>query len=265
MATQKFSLTAERRLLVDVLARSDAIFSLDRAKYDLRREQARIERQRAYIAGGIDFTAGGSVADRQASGRLLGDLESGRLLSIHRGAGRREGVRLTPLGDTVTRRLCGLRTVADVWPLLQLAGEYQAMAAGAAWPESLLVADEFSGTPDQIDRWTGVVLALRPLLTAGLIVAFGDRSVPVRRYWLRLTASGRAALDAGPPGESLDVEFCEAAAREYDRLLDRAEARLRDARPADPSDIPIPHPCGIGWGSLRAVQASWRIHADDVA
>ncbi len=251
-------LTETRRTMIDVLAKTDRIFWPDRAPFAMAREQVAMERRREFFASGIDFTTGGQVAARLAGGRLLGELEAAGLLLIFRPTGRREGVRLTALGDAVTRRLCCMPTVAECWDLLQYLAEWQEFC-GRAFPEHLAAGvEKYDGSDEQAEEIALMRQRLVPLLAAGYVETAGDGNPAGRCFWLKLTPAGLAALDGAPPADAPEgIEFSQEAAALYERLWDAAGRDLARAKPDNPQNLCPPVACSQGWGSLAACLRLW--------
>ena len=241
-------LTEERRVLLEILARTDAIFWPGQQRFEMSQAQVRSERRRAYVEAGVVVSGCGDAAARQAFGRLLGDLEQSGLLTIARGR-RREGVKLTPLGDNVTRRMAGTYTLAEGWALLELAGDLDRQAFGRPLPEHFFIGVEtWQGTKEQNEALGMMRQNLVPFLPVGYISCSGDGDCP-RRHWMSLTPAGRDALDAGRPDDAPEsITFDEASSDEYDCAWSLATAELDAATPERPSDLVLPLPTGIGWG-----------------
>lgn len=245
-------LSDEKRLLIQILARVDALFWPDRERFTLARDQVREERRAAYRESGLPFVAGGSAADRQSTGRLLETLENGGLLTIHRRS-QRVGVKLTPLGDAITRRLCGEVTLTEAWGHLATMVEIDRTYGPGLWPEHLAIGvHEFTGSKAENDALKDFRQTIVPLLPLGYLTYKGDMAYP-RRYWMSVTDAGRGAFSAGPPAAAPDeIRYDSESADFYDHEWDRATAELDAAEPDEPSNLVIPVPCGIGWGSLAA-------------
>lgn len=247
------TLPSETQTLIQILAQTDALFWPSRDRFVMRQAQVRQERRQAYAESGLVVHGGGTAADRQAFGRTLDALQSAGLLTIHRTAGRREGVRLSPLGDTVTRRLCGVATLSDAWWLLGLLAE-TTDAWNGSFPEHLAIGvEEFTGSPEENEQLQNMRQLLVPLLPVRYVSCTGDGDYP-RRYWMSVTDEGRAALAGGVPDRPpASVEYSEEAAEAYDAEWQRYAAELAQAEPERPGDLCLPIPCGIGWGSLKAL------------
>jgi hypothetical protein len=231
----------------------------DRRKWELRRDEVVWERRRAYREHGIDLPGGGNQAERQSFGRLLGELEQAGLLKVHRTRGRRVGVRLTDLGDSVARRMAACYTVADSWPAFQRCCIWQAFAdahlGGTAWPEHLLVAEEWAGNARQNEQLRQIRQELVPYFANGWVVADGDMHSP-RRFWLSVSPDA-------PPGLPIDSASCpvpdappeigtdKAATDFYDAQWDAYNRELDGAEPLYPNNIIFGMPCGVG--SLSAL------------
>jgi hypothetical protein len=241
-------LTPERTTLIEIMAKVDALFWPSRDRFNQRRAQVRHERQVAYRETGLTITGGGSAAERQAFGRLLDSLQVAGLVTIIRGK-RREGVKLTALGDNVTRKICACYTIAEAWGLLELAGELDRRAFGRSLPDHFFIGlDAWQGTPEENAAMGMMRQKLVPFLPVDYISCSGD-GAPIRMYWMGLTDTGRAALDAGPPDDAPEgIEYDKEAGDEEDVQWHRAIAELDAAEPANPSDLVIPVCCGIGWG-----------------
>ena len=103
------------RILIEVLARTDALFAPFR---DWRKANAVqnaagiIERRIAFRRAGIDFHVGGTPTERKLIERSLRALERDELLRIRRRSGRRYAVKLTEVADQAARALVGLPGLA---------------------------------------------------------------------------------------------------------------------------------------------------------
>jgi hypothetical protein len=251
---RKHELSEERRILIRLLAHVDCLFWPTRDKHSLRADQVRNERRRAYAQAGLDFAGGGGEAARQTLVRRLKELADAGLIEITRAAGRREGIRFTLLGDAITRTLCAVHTVASAWPLLVKIGDVD-RAFDGAWPEHLAIGvDEWTGTKEQNEALQMMRQTLVPLLPIGYVSCAGDTASP-RRYWMRLEAAGRRALEAGADDVQVPegIQSDEQCAELYDREWAAYAAKLQSARPDNPNDLQIPIPSGVGWGSLAAL------------
>jgi len=246
-------LTPERKTLIEILAKTDALFWPSREPFRMAREQVRFERRREYLETGLAIVGGGSASDRQAFGRMLDSLQAAGLVEITRGK-RREGVRLSAQGDAITRRLCGVATVLDAWPLLAVVVETSDAWGAGGWPEHLAVGvEEFTGSHEENELLQGMRQFLIPLLPIDYASCAGDGD-RVRRYWMGATEAGRTALSAGPPDDTPEgIEYDEVSADYYNAEWDRYAAELESAEPTNPSDLVLPVPCGVGWGSLAAI------------
>lgn len=241
-------LTHERKTLIAILAKVDAIFWPSRDRFNQRRAQVRHERQTAYRETGLTITGGGSAADRQAFGRLLDSLQQAGLVAIIRGK-KREGVKLTALGDNVTRRICACWTITEAWDLLELAGDLDRRAYGRGLPDHFFIGlEKWTGTPEENTALGEMRQKLVPFLPVGYLRCSGDGWNP-RMYWMSLTDTGRAALDAGPPEDGPNgIEYDKEAGDEEGIQWNLAIAELDAAEPERPSDLVIPMCCGVGWG-----------------
>lgn len=253
MTTKKSAkLSEEARVLVQVLARVDALHWPGQEPFSMPREQVRFERRRQYAETGLDLVGGGTVQERQRFGRMLLALQAAGLLDIIESK-RRQGVRLSAYGDSLARRMVDTYTVAESWDLLEYLVQWQADFGEGTFPDHL--AAEIS-TWDGSDE-DGAALAemrqeLVPLLPVGYVWTHGDARYP-RCYWLHVTPAGRAAFDRGPPPDAPPkVEFSQAASDLYDREWNRYARQLDVAKPEKPQDLCPPASCGLGWGSYEA-------------
>ena len=246
-------LSDESKTLIRIAAHVDALFWPGREEFQMPREQVRFERRREYLDSGIAVVGSGTVADRQAFGRMLQTLAAAGLLEIFGGT-RREGCRLTEDGDAAVRAMINTHTASDGWGLLEVLAGWQNDFGEAGFPEHLPIAEEWEATEYQQNELLAMRQLLLPLLARGYVVARGDGRYP-RCYWLKVTPSGLAALDGDPPaGAPPLIEFSQEAADLHDSEFAAYTAELDRADPERPTDLCPPVSCGIGWGSLAAIR-----------
>ncbi len=238
----------ERMTLVELLARTDALFHPMRGPFQQSFAQVRNERQRAFRTIGLPLGGSGADAARKRHERTLTTLESAGLVTFALDRrGQRAGVKLSPLGDSCGRRLTGCTTLADGWPLFVAMGELCGRAKTALLPEPLFCGNhDWSGTDEEVAELQLLQYDMLAFLSAGYVRASCDSD---GKTWYGITSAGRAALRAGcpqsPPAEiTFDVELSDL----YDQALPVAERELRDSKAASPGNVVLPMPCGIGWG-----------------
>jgi len=77
------------------------------------------ESRQLFGRSGVPFAAGGSMAERQAAGRLLASLATLGLATVYSATWRRIGVSLTDRGDLWIRGLSGGYTPSEAWTILR--------------------------------------------------------------------------------------------------------------------------------------------------
>mgnify|MGYP003744657923 FL=1 len=241
-------MSRERLLLAQLLAETDAIFYPMRGPFVQRLAKVRFERQKAFRTVGLTLAGSGSATARKQHERCLTDLEAAGLVEFGLdGSGRREGVRLSPLGDACTRRLIGGTPLAEAWPIFASMCDLCRRATRAALPEHLFCNIwDWKGGREQNLQLSRLQQDLLAFFAVAYVDAHGDFD---GKLWYGVTEAGREALAAGcPEGPPASIEYSESLAVAYDAFLDQAEAELRNATPKLASHVVVPVPMGVGWG-----------------
>lgn len=236
-------------LLIEVLARTDAVFIPLRVWEPRTWAQVVVERRRAFDKTGIRWGWGGTPAERQEASRSLAILARQELVRRYGRGERMTAIRLTDKGEREARRLAGLPCFSAAVALVL---EVARLEPGSPWgpghglAETELVGHAWGETKDPDIR--------------ALFVAVEDQALPALiRRWLfsnstgcgqlfyRLGDNGCELLAESPDLEApewaqpLKGEITDAAdgalrGRYFERLED-ALARLRAAKPDEPRDI----------------------------
>jgi hypothetical protein len=237
------------KMLIDILARIDALYWPFRGDLDARR--AVYELRQDYRELGLSWRIGGDAAARQAKLRELDAMAGAGRISVVRAPGHKSAfVKLTDAVDTELRRLACL---ADYQASLHLLGCLKEEIAagrcfshcGQTWVRETHLAGIAYGEPD-----TGRILGayaeyMLPLLVRGLAESNADIQ---GRVWYTLTPAGEAIAPSWQEAESLPLRGYDPAARKrYLTATRRERGRLADCTPRNPQDIePIPLPVSTG-------------------
>lgn len=263
------TISAEKRAILTIGACVDRLFLVSRLPFCLQTDQVLRERRMQYASAGFPITGSGTGSDRMDFSRLLDSLRASGAITIHSdAAGRRAGVRLTAPADAMVRRLIGEPTVFDAWEALEMLAAVDAhMGRVDSWPEHFAVGiEEWSGSEEDNDALRDFQRSLSPFLPLGWVQAYGDSDSTVRKFWLRLTDAGYAALTAGrPENHAAFVQYSEAADDVYQQAWDQYDRELADAEPERPSDLVIPPPANCGWGSVSFFMERRRDEATTVS
>ena len=212
-------------LLIDVLARTDALFSPPRAFTGPPTHlpgdawSAVEERRAAFESRGVDFIAGGAVADQKRAERQLAALQSKQLLAIAVRGGRRAGVKLTDAGDDLARFHTALKLRHQAWPVLKRMAMLIkcGVCYGALVREDDLARTDY-GSADITDKLIDLEDNLYPLKAAGLVNDACDAKAHV---WYRLTETGQWAVKVAPPKKPRGLG-------EYRKLSDEFRTHARE-------------------------------------
>ena len=234
---------AESSLLVNVLARRDALFWPWRFQIHSKISHPEIRRrQREYLAGaaGVAVRADGKADWKNAHDIRQRLIASGLITAVH-SSGQVTGVFLTAQGEATARALVGDRLhsfhESGVIVLARLR-DLSAATPVRAVRESVLWGRELLGCPNSWDDFTEMIL---PLLTSGIVKADSD-------------TQGRACYTpvAGieePPEITVSVAADDALDELYLSSFHNERQTLENVEPRDPHEICIPLPAsGWGWG-----------------
>jgi hypothetical protein len=235
--------TEQQRILLEVLASTDALFSHHRWSASTAAVATAIaERRREFPAAGVPFVASGDAAQRKQAERDLADLQAAGLLVLLTSKSRRSGVRLTAVGDSYTRSLTGGYRLDEVHTLLELIDTVSRDGTNAGFAlEADIAGCNYGTKADSIALNTLEAQSLC-LHAAGWLTTSSDTLgrigfaiTPARRSRM----SDRPIMPEGLPG------FDNATSDLYDALL-AERLRERDSwKPCEPSGVFIP----LGAGS----------------
>ena len=239
----------EISILIDVLARTDALFGIPRT-YNPSSclpphcWAAVAERRAAFVAEGIHVVTSGNAQSRKEAERLFGELQTRGLLVVFSKSGRRIGVRLTVGGDNIARHFACQPLLHESWPwLAEIAG---LVAAGVSWHQSVRETDiagceygdaEISGILSNLE------MSLLPLAAAGLVRDNCDRR---GRVWYALTSAGESAATQPAPETPELPPYSDKFWSKHSTLEKRYLAERLTWEPSRPNSIFIPMSCGIG-------------------
>jgi hypothetical protein len=216
---------ADHKLLVQILARRDALFWPRRVIEKTR--LAVHQRQREYLAGttGIAVRAGGKQDWKNAHEARNRLIQCGYVSAIRSG-NEVTSLLLTPLGDATARKLVGPRLRS----LRESIFAYVLLNAESWTSESVLFRQNFVGSPVEWDEYTEIVL---PCLTAGMVIANCDCNYRV----------GYKRTDRAIPDEPIvDIACDEAMDGVYLAAYDAELCSLKSCEPLDSSEVLIPLP-----------------------
>mgnify|MGYP003645353673 CR=1 FL=1 len=232
---------AESSLLVNVLARRDALFWLWRFQIHSKISHPEIRRrQREYLAGtvGVAVRADGKADWKNAHDIRQRLIASGLITAVH-SSGQVTGVFLTAQGEATARAMVGDRLhsfhESGVVVLARLR-DLSAATPVRAVRESVLWGRELLGCPNSWDDFTETIL---PCITAGLVTADSD-------------TQGRACYTPvdgipEPPEITVSVAADDALDELYLSSFHNERQTLENVEPRDPHEICIPLPAS-GWG-----------------
>ena len=234
---------SEAKLLVNVLARRDALFWPWRFQIHSKISHPEIRRrQREYLAGtvGVAVRADGKADWKNAHDIRQRLIASGLITAVH-SSGQVTGVFLTAQGEATARAMVGDRLhsfhESGVIVLARLR-DLSAATPVRAVRESVLWGRELIGCPNSWDDFTEMIL---PCITAGLVTADSD-------------TQGRACYTPvdgieEPPEITVDVKADDALDELYLSSFHNERTVLENVEPRDPHEICIPLPAsGWGWG-----------------
>jgi hypothetical protein len=233
-------LSADDCILVDALARTDALFApwRDHSTAGPHAAGSIWRRRTAFPDDGVEvFSKEAAARDRMAfSRRVAGLVEGGRVVAC-RARGRTVGIRLTSAGDEWARSICALPAMDECLDKLD------EMAGDDGWVrETALAGREYDGSDQTKDAVFELQLVFAPALWRSLVEA---RSDWYRRVAYRLTAAGAVAMDNDVDHDPQDApEINRAAVKRYFSIrAAEIEARKRWDDPDvgfELGDLPLP-------------------------
>ena len=234
---------SEAKLLVNVLARRDALFWPWRFQIHSKISHPEIRRRQAeYLAGTVGVAVKADGRDNWKSAhQQRQNLITAGLISATHSSGQVQSVFLTAQGEATARAMVGDRLhsfhESGVVVLARLR-DLSAATPVRAVRESVLWGRELIGCPNSWDDCTEMIL---PLLTSGIVKADSD-------------TQGRACYTpvAGieePPEITVSVAADDALDELYLSSFHNERQTLENVEPRDPHEICIPLPAsGWGWG-----------------
>jgi hypothetical protein len=213
------------KILITILACQDAVFLPHRKVSNFALNTVIYERRRDYRAGGLMWKSARITNNAKQAERTLQKLRNDGLVQIKTGKAKAMGVKLTPAGDTLTRRLCGLPTLGDSLSLLA--------ALSSTWTPETAFTGGLTWGDDRIeDALCEVSEKMLPLLTSGLIES---NSTIHGHVFYRLVAAPPAAM----PEDSRDAAEIEGAAMLYYETAGLEKRSLATAKPVQPNELGI--------------------------
>lgn len=238
-------------VLIDLLARTDALFSPITDWSVLGRVAGITEARADYRRRGFPYRAGGDPRRRKLLERLADRWERAGLVAFHREGERRASRRLTPTGYELARwwALASGRREA----LAVAAGLLDQLAAGAVyrarWVPLWSLVGWWGDTTGETTRGRvmTVLEAAEPLLSLGLAESWSDMHGMI---WLSVPDPDALNKFAAEPWEPPRVTIADEprwqrASDAHDRACDRARRWVASLR-GDPRHVPIPFPVGVG-------------------
>lgn len=237
---------SNNKTLIQLLSMTDAIYRPLR-RPDWQSHSPAVAYEIRQSAAGIPWTIGGSAYNRVKAERELQRLAERRLVILHGKGARRSGVSLATDGEHIARSLCGLPTVANSWRFLR-----QVIAKAVNDDDYGPLCPEYWLTDPPLKSYAGdyqaALMAVQDNAAPGLLRGWLETKSDIhgRAYYLP-TDAGLDAADAEPPKvpDGLPGE-AEGAARFYYESVLEFRDKMRDMKPANPSEIgPIPLPASI--------------------
>ena len=234
---------AESSLLVNVLARRDALFWPWRFQIHSKVAFPEIRRrQREYLAGTVGVAVKADGRDNWKSAhQQRQNLITAGLISATHSSGQVQSVFLTTQGEATARAMVGDRLhsfhESGVVVLARLR-DLSAATPVRSVRESILWNRELIGCPNSWDDCTEMIL---PCITSGLVTADSD-------------TQGRACYTPvdgieEPPEITVDVKADDYFDTRYLKAFENERQTLENVEPRNPHEICIPLPAsGWGWG-----------------
>lgn len=239
-------LTLADRILLYLLAATDAIFIPDRDPLKRNRHAVIWERRKAFEQRGIPWASrlvesGTTENGRKQAQRAMEQLIQSRMVQVYRPNNSKTlGIRLTNVGDQYTRALAGLPTLVSSLPLIpQLRGFSEGEAAccflGQTWvPETLLAGVEW-GDNEQRYKYVDIEEQLLPALVRGWVVS--NCTIRGHCWYSLVNAAPPTAVPVNSPAK------CVHARDEYYRQIHEEISALYVAKPDNEREIgQIPMP-----------------------
>lgn len=255
-------MTDTMQILIGTLAASDAIWSVDRQFGATRRHTAIYEMRRDFPAAGVTVKSLTASRDAHLEAVAMKTLTDAGLIVVHHPRwAKTRGLRLTPQGDAVARRLAGWPTLRDVHPLLQrlatlarddartmdwpAPNHFGGGLTPGAWVNEIVLADvpwPPPGPPSEdlkLETRSQAYMLL-PLLSTGLVASGADAHGIA--WHCPLPAGIEAASRRAPKCGKLPKRSPEAEAL-YNARFTEAWAGLESAKPTVPNEtgeLPLP-------------------------
>lgn len=230
---------AEKKMLIEVLARRDALFWPWRWTLTVRPPVCEIlRRQREYLneSVGISAKADGKSDWKEAHLQRRSLIDGGMLTATH-SSGQVTSLFLTPLGESFARALVGDRLVDDLQVRI-LVMTLVTMSAPKRTPvrEHVLLGVPSFGNPEE---WADQTELMLPALTSGVVSACSD----TMGRMLFTPIEGKE-LPRLPDVAVESEEWCDGA---YIEAFNAERHVLTNAEPRDPAEVFIPIPATVLW------------------
>jgi hypothetical protein len=239
-------LTFPDRILLSLLAATDAVFIPDRDPLRRNRHALLWERRKYFDQRGIPWAsklvdAGNSESGRKQAQRGIEQLTRARMVEVFRpNHSKTQGIRLTSSGDQYTRALAGLPTLLSSLSLLPKLRELSDSDAarpflGRTWvPETALTGVRW-GDNDQRHKYVDLEEQLLPALVRGWVVS--NCSIRGHCWYSLVEGAPPMAVPAKYP------EKTDEARAEYYRRIHEEISALMVATPENDREIgQIPMP-----------------------
>ena len=241
-------MTEKESTLIRLLAQTDAIFRpLRLMDWNVPGPGNLWEARQQFKVSGVQINSGGGQADRKSIQRLLDVLVSDGLL-IKSGSGKSAGFKLSDAGETRSRSLCGLPSLADSHRyLIKVIDLERETDHGCLTPEYLLLgATNYEQTDDFTVRIFDLEMFLLPALVHGWLDARSDLH---GRTYFSAKALGQQIATSFPPSSPANLPSYDDAANDlYLSTRRKYREELRTAKPKNPSEIgDCPLPCSIAF------------------
>ena len=256
-------ITENDKLLLQVLAETDAIWQPDRRPMFGSRHTAIYEKRRDYHAVGVVLNnlagAGADSGERQRASRALRELAAEGLVTIHKPKwARAMAIKLTEAGDIRARALSAMPTFALTllsWLHNQRDSALAMDALGPVygtegmqdrqmvWHSELILAGVLDTTdPDQRGALIELEGAHLPAIVRGLMIGCATINGHV---WYALTPAGVSAAEANQIQEPANIpEPTDETVDHYLAIWQAARSRMETSPPRISNEIgEMPLPC----------------------
>jgi hypothetical protein len=160
--------------------------------------------------------------DAKVAQRGLEQVTAAGYVTVHHGRSKTTHVRLTAAGDERARRMCGVPTISDSWPMLA--------ALSQKWTPETVFSDGMGWGDGQSKLLVAVQQRMAPLLCTGLVES---NATTVGHVYYRLAGS----IPQKPAEGSIETSTIERAWDEYLNAWCDEKAKLRAVQPVNPGEI----------------------------